>query len=185
MNKIDGMDKIDSIDNIDNNTTVPTNNGDISIDEDLGVQVFNNALHQYLKIDEEIKTLMNAIKMRNEIKRNLGDTLSNYLRLKQINKVNLDGSYKGKFIETEVKTSVSKTFSKELVTEALINELKDEQELFDKIMTFLSKTSVMKEVWRLKISDEKKTRSKSSSSTKSRKKKESEFAAAAALIEDE
>ena len=118
------------------------------------IEVFNTALHQYLRVNEEIKTLMNAIKTRNEIKKNLGETLSSFLKTNQIKNVNLDGSYKGKRLETVVTTTAS-GFNRATVTEAIYNELKEDQEIFDKIMQALSRTSVMKEVWKLKIVEEK------------------------------
>jgi hypothetical protein len=121
------------------------------------IEVFNTALHQYLRVNEEIKTLMDAIKTRNEIKKNLGETLSSFLKTNQIKNVNLDGSYKGKRLETVVSTTAS-GFNRTTVTEAIYNELKEDQEIFDKIMQALSRTSVMKEVWKLKIVEEKQAR---------------------------
>ncbi len=121
------------------------------------IEVFNTALHQYLRVNEEIKTLMDAIKTRNEIKKNLGETLSSFLKTNQIKNVNLDGSYKGKRLETVVSTTAS-GFNRATVTEAIYNELKEDQEIFDKIMQALSRTSVMKEVWKLKIVEEKQVR---------------------------
>jgi len=151
------------------------------------IEVFNTALHQYLRINEEIKSLMTAIKERNDIKRKLGDTLSNYLKAKQIKKVNLDGSYKGKRLEVEVKTT-NTGFNKTAVTEALLSELQEETELFDKIMRAISKTSVLKEVWKLKVTEEKTARTGASSGgTKNKckgRKLGTSMADAAALIDD-
>ncbi len=121
------------------------------------IEVFNTALHQYLRVNEEIKTLMDAIKTRNEMKKNLGETLSSFLKTNQIKNVNLDGSYKGKRLETVVSTTAS-GFNRSTVTEAIYNELKEDQEIFDKIMQALSRTSVIKEVWKLKIVEEKQAR---------------------------
>lgn len=135
------------------------------------VEVFNTALHQYLRIDEEIKTLMQAIRTRNEMKKNLGETLSSFLQTNQIKKVDLDGSYKGKRLESVVKNTVS-GFKRETVTEAIYNELKEDQEIFDKIMQALSRTSVMKEVWKLKIVEEKQARKPTGTSTGRGRKKQ-------------
>jgi hypothetical protein len=149
------------------------------------IEVFNTALHQYLRINEEIKSLMAAIKERNDIKRKLGDTLSNYLKAKQIKKVNLDGSYKGKRLEVEVKTT-NTGFNKTSVTEALLSELQEETELFDKIMRAISKTSVLKEVWKLKVTEEKAARTDMTSRGKKCKGRKlgTSMADAAALIDD-
>lgn len=170
-----------------NQDVVPENN---QFEEDnASIEVFNNALHQYLRIDEEIKSLMIAIKERNNIKRKLGDTLSNYLKAKQIKKVNLDGSYKGKSLEVEVKTSTG-GFNKAAVTEAILTELEEERELFDKVMRAISKTSVLKEVWKLKVIAEKTAKSTiagSGSGTGKRKGKVGggmSLEEAAALVDD-
>lgn len=166
-------------DTITQNATVAQQQS--TIDEQ-SIEIFNNALHQYLRIDEEIKTLMQAIKTRNEIKKNLGETLSNYLKTNEIKTVNLDGSYKGKKLETVVSQKAS-GFNKATVTEAIYNELKEDAEVFDKIMQALSRTSVMKEVWRLKVVEEKKTRG--STSTKPRGKKHNHLEEANNLLIDE
>ena len=167
-------------------TTMASNNV-VEEDEDAAsIEIFNTALHQYLRINEEIKSLMQAVKERNDIKRKLGDTLSNYLKAKQIKKVNLDGSYKGKRLEVEVKTTNS-GFNKAAVTEALLGELQEETELFDKIMRAISKTSVLKEVWKLKVTEDKASGTSTASTKKKGKgsKMGSSMADAAALIEDD
>jgi hypothetical protein len=150
------------------------------------VEVFNTALHQYLRIDEEIKSLMTAIKTRNEMKKNLAETLSNFLKVNKIKKVDLDGSYKGKRIENVV-TTITSGFNRETVTEAIYNELKEDQEVFDKIMQALSRTSVMKEVWKLKIVEEKQARKSAGTGTgtgKGRKKKNNTLDEASQLIDN-
>lgn len=155
----------------DNNTTNTMGNAD--------VEVFNTALHQYLRLNEEIKTLMQAIKTRNEMKRNLSETLSNFLRTNQIKNVNLDGSYKGKRLENVVSTTAT-GFNRSTVTEAIYNELKEDSEIFERIMQALSRTSVMKEVWKLKIVEEKQARV-----SKKQNKKTNILAEAGALLDNE
>jgi len=152
-------------------------------EEEASIEVFNTALHQYLRVNEEIKSLMLAVKERNDIKRKLGDTISNYLKAKQIKKVNLDGSYKGKRLEVEVKTS-NTGFNKTTVTEALLSELQEEADLFDKIMRAISKTSVLKEVWKLKVTEDKAASGGAKKKGKGRKFGTS-MADAAALIEND
>jgi len=145
-----------SEDNTEDNTEEKTENNTIEVDSQ-NIEVFNIALHQYLKIDEEIKVLLEAIKLRNKTKKNLAETLSTYLRANEIKNVKLGGSYKGKKIESKVMYS-SKGFSKENVTQVLYNELKEEAEIFDKIMESISKTNTITEKWNIKIvSDKQKT----------------------------
>ena len=136
--------------NTDTNTAESNN---LEIDSQ-NIEVFNVALHQYLKIDEEIKVLLEAIKLRNKTKKNLAETLGTYLRANEINNVKLGGTYKGKKLESKVSYS-SKGFSKENVTKVLYNELKEEAEVFDKIMESISKTNIITEKWNLRIISEK------------------------------
>lgn len=160
------MDTVESeIDNIIETTTQNMDTKDDSKDEKSSVdtqniEVFNVALHQYLKIDEEIKVLLEAIKVRNKTKKSLAETIGTYLRANEIRNVNLGGSYKGKKLETKV-SYTSKGFSKENVTKVLYDELKEEAEVFDKIMESISRTNVITEKWNLKIIDEKQKNNKS------------------------
>jgi len=147
----------DTQDTQDTQDKQDTQDTQVPIMNEASIEVFNTALHQYLRINEEIKTLMQAIKTRNEIKKNLSDTLSNYLKTNQIKNVNLDGSYKGKRLENIINHTTT-GFNRANVTEAIYNELQEDQEIFAKIMEALSKTTVMKEVCKLKIIEDKKPR---------------------------
>ena len=173
----DTNDTNDTNNNIINN--IINNDESTSIDSQ-NIEVFNIALHQYLKIDEEIKVLLEAIKLRNKTKKNLADTLGTYLRANEIRNVNLGGSYKGKKLETKV-TYTSKGFSKENVTKVLYDELKEEAEIFDKIMESMSRTNVITEKWNLKIVNEK----QKSTTTKSEKAKNKIDTAEELLNEEE
>ena len=134
----------------------PESNQPAALDSEC-VNVFNQALNQYLRIDEEIKTLMEAVKSRNQIKKKLGETIGSFLKTNKIERVDLDGSYKGKRLESTCKETPS-GFKRETVVNAIHEELKEDAELFDKIMQALQRVSVMKEVWKLKITTEKKQR---------------------------
>jgi hypothetical protein len=154
-------DEQESIHNVNNSISNSISNEiqNNSVDE-TNVEGFNVALHQYLQIDEEIKTLLEAIKSRNQKKKQLALSLGSYLRTNQISTVNLGGSYKGKKLESVVSYS-SKGFNKVSVTEALYNELKEEEDLFNKVMEAISNKSVMKEMWKIKITNEKQPKNKS------------------------
>ena len=151
--------KDDIKDNIKDDTKDDSKDEKSSVDTQ-NIEVFNVALHQYLKIDEEIKVLLEAIKVRNKTKKSLAETIGTYLRANEIRNVNLGGSYKGKKLETKV-SYTSKGFSKENVTKVLYDELKEEAEVFDKIMESISRTNVITEKWNLKIIDEKQKNNKS------------------------
>ena len=175
-----------TLENTDDNPDTTKNivesiiNDDKTAIDSQNIEVFNIALHQYLKIDEEIKVLLEAIKLRNKTKKNLADTLGTYLRANEIRNVNLGGSYKGKKLETKV-TYTSKGFSKENVTKVLYDELKEEAEIFDKIMESMSRTNVITEKWNLKIVNEK----QKSTTTKSEKAKNKIDTAEELLNEEE
>jgi len=123
------------------------------------VDAFNTALHQYLEIEEEVKVLLSAIKQRNQKKKELGLSLSSYLRENKIKNVNLGGTYQGKKL-VSVASTTAVGFNKVSVTDAIYNELKDDEEVFAKIMEAISKKSVMKEIWKIKITDEKVSKTK-------------------------
>ena len=142
------------------------------------VNVFNQALNQYLRIDEEIKTLMEAVRARNQVKKKLGETISSFLKTNKIARVDLDGSYKGKRLESTCKETTS-GFKRETVVSAIHDELKEDAELFDKIMQALQRVSVMKEVWKLKITAEKKQRA-----TTGTRKKDNTIAEASNKLEN-
>ena len=133
-----------------NETNEPTETPNIATN----IEGFNTALHQYLELEEEIKVLLNAIKLRNQKKKQLGLSLSTYLRENQIKNVNLGGTYKGKKLESVV-THKATGFNKVSVTDAIYNELKNDDEVFGKIMEAISKKSVMSEIWKIKITSDK------------------------------
>lgn len=143
--------------NIVESNTAESNTEESNIENN--IEGFNTALHQYLEIEEEIKVLLNAIKLRNQKKKQLGLSLSTYLREKQISKVNLGGTYKGKKLESVV-THKATGFNKVTVTDAIYNELKNDDEVFSKIMEAISKKSVMEEIWKIKITSDKVSKEK-------------------------
>jgi len=147
------------------------------------IDVFNNALQQYMRISEECATLSQALKTRNDAKHKLSETLKNFLSVNKIKTVNLEGSYKGKSIDTITTHSVG-GFKRKTVTEALYNELKDEQELFDRIMTIISKTSIIKESSSIKLINDKKTASSSFATRKTSAKKTSILDTADTLLNE-
>ena len=146
------MDKSDNSEHIVN--TACDDNQLQNLVDDKNIEVFNIALHQYLTIEEEIKALLIAIKDRNKKKRQLGESLSTYLQAKQVTTVKLGGSYKGKKLENTL--SEKKTgFTKTSVTEAIYNELKEDEEVFAKVMESICRKTVLKEIWKIKIVNEK------------------------------
>ena len=145
-------DNMNAEDNIETMETLEDEND--TIPENINVDVFNSALNQYLRINEEIQTLLEAVKTRNQVKKNLAETITNFLKVNQIKNVNLEGSYKGTRLETQTK-NVARGFTKINVVSAIREELNDNDELFEKVMLAISKTSILKEVCNLKLIQEK------------------------------
>lgn len=135
-------------------TIIDTNTANTCKESTLNIEGFNAALHHYLEIEEEVKVLLTAIKQRNLKKKQLGLSLSSYLRENKIKNVNLGGSYQGKKL-VSIASNTAVGFNKVSVTDAIYNELKDDEEVFGKIMEAISKKSVMKEIWKIKIVEEK------------------------------
>ena len=63
-------------------------------------------------------------------------------------------TYKGKKLESVVSHKAT-GFNKVSVTDAIYNELKNDDEVFGKIMEAISKKSVMSEIWKIKITSDK------------------------------
>lgn len=121
------------------------------IDEE-STQVFNLSLQQYLAIDDEKGVLQDAIRKKNQQKKSYEQTMIAYLNNNNIQNITLDGSYKNRSLETEVKT-VATGFSRMAVIEVLEECIGSDSELFDKIMSKLSERMVSKEVTKLKMID--------------------------------
>jgi len=148
------MQTLNTVNSNEETETTETNETTETTNITTNIEGFNTALHHYLELEEEIKVLLNAIKLRNQKKKQLGLSLSTYLRENQIKNVNLGGTYKGKKLESVV-THKATGFNKVSVTDAIYNELKNDDEVFGKIMEAISKKSVMSEIWKIKITSDK------------------------------
>jgi hypothetical protein len=155
---------------LESNSQTPSENFD-------NIEVFNVALHQYLKINEEIKALMEAVKERNKSKKQIAETLSTYLKSNQIKSVSLGGSYKGKKLQNDVRYN-NTGFTKRTVAEAIQEELKEDEETFAKVMTAISNRTTTKEIWQIKLINEAKAKTKID-------KASSKIKEAEALLEEE
>lgn len=75
------------------------------------------------------------------------------MQANQVSTVKLGGSYKGKKLENTMSEKTG--FTKSSVTEAIYNELKEDEEVFAKVMESISRKTVLKEIWKIKIVNEK------------------------------
>ena len=101
-------------------TPPPSTNEDITF--------FKNAIQEYLKLEEEIKVLENAVKQRKEKKKNIGETILTFLVEKDISHVNLQGDFQGKQLHCQ-SVDVKSSLKIENVAEALKNIITNEEDL--------------------------------------------------------
>ena len=118
------------------------------------IKYFKESVKEYLKLEEEIKTLDKASKVRKEKRKNIGDSILSFIQQKDISHVKLQGNYKGKQIEnhqTVKKTSVSFKTVTNIIFEHFDN-IDDAKNLMDKINGQRVETNVS----RLRIAKDKK-----------------------------
>jgi hypothetical protein len=118
------------------------------------IKYFKESVKEYLKLEEEIKTLDKASKVRKEKRKNIGDSILSFIQQKDISHVKLQGNYKGKQIEnhqTVKKSSVSFKTVTNIIFEHFDN-IDDAKNLMDKINGQRTETSVS----RLRIAKDKK-----------------------------
>ena len=120
---------------------------------------FKGCLQEYLKLEEEIKTLDKAIKLRKNKKNKLSESILSYIQQKDISHVKLQGNYKGKQIES--KTTVKKSsVSFKTITNVIFDHFEnvnDAKKLLDKINNNRTETTTS----RLRIGKEGKTKNTS------------------------
>ena len=118
------------------------------------IKYFKESVKEYLKLEEEIKTLDKASKVRKEKRKNIGDSILSFIQQKDISHVKLQGNYKGKQIEnhqTVKKTNVSFKSVTDIIFEHFDN-IDDAKNLMDKINGQRVETNVS----RLRIAKDKK-----------------------------
>ncbi len=118
------------------------------------IKYFKESVKEYLKLEEEIKTLDKASKVRKEKRKNIGDSILSFIQQKDISHVKLQGNYKGKQIEnqqTVKKSNVSFKTVTNIIFEHFDN-INDAKNLMDKINGQRVETNVS----RLRIAKDKK-----------------------------
>ena len=118
------------------------------------IKYFKESVKEYLKLEEEIKTLDKASKVRKEKRKNIGDSILSFIQQKDISHVKLQGNYKGRQIEnhnTVKKSNVSFKTVTSIIFEHFDN-IDDAKNLMDKINDQRVETNVS----RLRIAKDKK-----------------------------
>lgn len=118
--------------------------------EELNLQQFKSIIKQYIKIDNEVKTLNSAIKQRKEKLNGLKDILFTFLKNHEIANIELQGSHKGKEIvqyesEREIKANSA------TILRILNEKLQDNPDLLKSIKDELGKHSKKVESQTVKI----------------------------------
>lgn len=115
------------------------------------ISVFNNTLQEFLKLDQEIKKLSKAIKIRRDKKQQLSEMILVFLNGNEIKSVELGGDYSGKFIEEERQTKPT-GFNKEMVNQVLLDYFENNVDEYNNVMKKMDEKLIKKETTKLKIS---------------------------------
>lgn len=126
------------------------NDGNIQIE--ITMDHFKMCLKEYLKIDDEIKTLSAVLRQKRERYDTLSKTLLLFLQKNKINEVQLEGDYEGKQLisQTQVKT---KNASSNTVLDIIKKKLDGNTELLKSIMSEVEDIKETDEVEKIKISN--------------------------------
>lgn len=117
---------------------------------------FNNTLQEFLKLDQEIKKLSKAVKIRRDKKNQLSEMILLFLKKNKISKIQLDGDYQGKQIHEKITTNVS-GFNRENINEVLVNYFENNIEDYEKIIKKIEEKTVKKENSKLSLNNIKMT----------------------------
>ena len=118
--------------------------------EELTIQQFKSTIKQYIKIDNEIKTLSAAVKQRKGRLNGLKEILFTFLKNHDIANIELQGSHKGKeIIQYESERQINATSS--TILKILNEKLQDSPELLKSIKDELEKHSKKVESQTVKI----------------------------------
>ena len=112
--------------------------------------ILNNTLNEFLKIDQEICKLTNALKARREKKERLSEMILIYLKKNDIELIQLSGQYKGKFIG-ESKQITTSGFNKDNVDKVLINYFENNIEDYQKVKKEINNTLTTKTITKLSM----------------------------------
>lgn len=137
--------------NTDPNQQQESNTQDGSLQFDISIDHFKMCLKEYLKVDDEIKTLTAVLRQKRERYDTLSKTLLLFLQKNNINEVQLEGDYEGKQLisQTQVKT---KNASSNSVIDIVKNKLGNNTELLNTILSEVENIKEVDEVEKVKIS---------------------------------
>ena len=117
--------------------------------ENEDITFFKTAVQEYLKLEEEIKVLEQAVKQRKEKKKHIGDTILTFLIEKDISHVNLQGEFQGKQLHCH-NMDVKSSLKIENIAEALKKVITTEEDL-NKAIGFIEEQRTVVQKSKLKI----------------------------------
>jgi hypothetical protein len=123
--------------------------------EEMNIEFFKMTLKEYLKLDEETKTLAKALKQRRDKMIALNTTLLAFLNKNDINQVQLEGAYQGQELKPD-KTQKVKSPAAGTILDVIRAKLADKPELLEEITREIDSLKETVEVEKVKISKAKK-----------------------------
>ena len=122
-----------------------------SSNEEVTMEYFKACLKEYLKLDEEIKTLGKALKQRRDKQATLSQSLLMFLNKNDIGKIQLEGNYTGQELLTD-KVNKVKNPNATSILEIVNAKLANNQELLKEITDEIAAHKESVEVEKVKIS---------------------------------
>ncbi len=123
----------------------------VSSNEEITMEYFKACLKEYLKLDEEMKTLNKALKQRREKQATLSQSLLLFLNKNDIGKIQLEGNYSGQELLTD-KVNRVKAPNSTSILEIINAKLANNQELLKEITDEINAHKETVEVEKVKIS---------------------------------
>ena len=116
---------------------------------------FKLCLKEYLKLDDEIKTIQAVLRNKKDKFENLSLILLTFLENNNINQVQLEGDYKGQELVSQ-KCSRTKNISNKSLLEIIKNKCGDNTELYNSILSEVENQKEINEFSKIKIAKPKK-----------------------------
>jgi hypothetical protein len=114
-------------------------------------QFFQKLLQEYLGVENELKMLSEATRKRKDKKKQLAESILAFIKKNQINKINLDGDFKGHQLCEKI--TKSQNISKDDIMNIFENHFQEEknEEKFNLLQEEIKKKTVVKESSKLSM----------------------------------
>lgn len=132
----------------DNTNTTQTESGNLQAE--ISMDHFKLCLKEYLKIDDEIKTLSAVLRQKRDRFETLSQTLLLFLNKHNINEVQLEGDYAGKQLVSQKQTK-TKNASGNSIIDIIKQKVGHDNNLLNSILTEIENCKETDEVEKIKI----------------------------------